>query len=138
MRGKRYEMTPTITFLFIFVIIKFAYNELLLDGGNHGAAAELLHVVEHVVNTALVVHHQLIRIHTELVDHDIVHGLRTVLGKHEVVRRGSRLLVGVTADEVLRVRGALDEVGHRVDVDELLLGDVPAVDIRSYLSMKFL
>ena len=101
---------------------------LLLDGGNHRAAAELLHVVEHVVDTALVIHDELLRVHTELVDHRVVHGLRAVLGKHEVVGRGGRLLVGVTADEVLGVRGALDEVGHRVDVDELLLGDVPAVD----------
>ena len=101
---------------------------LLLDGGNHRAAAELLHVVEHVIDTAFVIHHELIRIHTELVDHDVIHGLGAVLGEHEVVRRGSRLLVGVTADEVLGVRGALDEVGHRVDVDELLLGDVPTVD----------
>ena len=101
---------------------------LLLDGGDHRAAAQLLHVVEHVVDTALEVHHELVRIHTELVHEGIVHGLRTVLGEHQVVGRGSRLLVGITADQVLGVRGALDEVGHGVDVDELLLGEIPAVD----------
>ena len=109
-------------------LVNDAPEELLLDGRDHGAAAELLHVVEHVVDTALVIHDELIRIHTELVDHGVVHGLRTVLGKHEVVGRGGRLLVGVTADEVLGVRSALDEVRHSVDVDEFLLGDVPAVD----------
>jgi len=43
------------------------------------------------------------------------------------VRRGSSLLVGVTANEVLGVRGALDQVSNGVDVDELLLGDIPTV-----------
>ena len=100
---------------------------LLLDGSNHGAAAELLHVVEHVVDTALPVLDQLVRVHAELVHEGVVHGIRTVLGKHQVVGRGSRLLVSITANQVLGVRGALDQVGDGVDVDELLLGDVPTV-----------
>ena len=107
--------------------------KLLLDGGNHGAAAEFLHVVEHVVDTALPVLDQLIRVHTELVDERVVHSLRTVLGEHEVVSRSSSLLVGVTANEVLGVRGALDEVSNSVDVDELLLGEIPAVSLFKFI-----
>ncbi len=107
---------------------QYVYNDLLLDGGDHDAAAEFLHVVEHVVHTALIILDQLVRIHTELVHERVVHGIRTVLGEHHVVRRGSSLLVSITTDEVADTRSALDEVGNSVDVDEFLLGDVPTVD----------
>ena len=101
---------------------------LVLDGVDHDAAAELLLVVEHVVYTALEVLDDLRGRDTELVDEDIVNGVGAVLGEHEVVVRGSGLLVGIAADEVLGVRGALDEVGDALEVDHLTLGDVPLVD----------
>ena len=43
-----------------------------------------------------------------------------------MLRSGS-LLVGIAANEVLGIRGALDEVGDALEVDHLALGDIPLV-----------